>query len=139
MRRSLPGFALALVAGCLAGPGGAGAETLSERVAREEGVAFGPCVLSPKPALPGNAVHAVVPARFENPGIWTTRSLLLVGVDAAGTVQGERELKLAKPIPPREVISVLCRGDRVTIRTTAGTSQHRWTGEALTARKRKQP
>ncbi len=134
MRRTLPGAVAAALACLSAGLGCACAETLGELVAREDGVALGRCDLDPPPGLPGDAVHAVVPARFDTPGIWSTRSLLLVGVDAGG-VRGQRELRLAKAVPPREVIGVVCRGDRVTIRTNAGTWHYRWTGDVLTARR----
>src|ERR1044071_7198789 len=81
------------------------AETLDEFVKREEGVAFGACALTPKPALPGE-VHVVIPARFETPGIWVTRTILLVGVDAAKSVAGTLELNVKDDIPPRQVIRV---------------------------------
>ncbi len=79
-------------------------------MAREEGVAFGACALTPKPALAGT-VHAVIPARFDKPGIWVTRTILLAGLDDAKNVQGVLELKIADDVPPREVISVICKGD----------------------------
>ena len=50
------------------------AETLAE-LKREEGIDFGPCELAPRPNMRGTVVHAVIPARFEVPGIWATHSL----------------------------------------------------------------
>jgi hypothetical protein len=109
------------------------AETLAELVKKEEGVDFGPCVLSPRPKLAGDAVHAVIPARFDKPGIWVTRTLLLVGVDAQTNVQGTLELKLADDVGPREA-NVTCKNDRVTIRTFGKSLAYRWTGTALRKR-----
>ena len=70
-------------------------ETIAELVSREDGVDFGRCELTPRPHLRGAVVHAVIPAWFEKPGIWATRSLLLVGVDDSGTVQQQRKLDWA--------------------------------------------
>ena len=112
------------------------AETLADLVSREEGVEFGPCALAPRPHVKGAAVHAVIPARFANPGIWITRTLLLVGVDGTGTVQDQMELRLMADVPPREVVSVRCSGNRLDIRLSPRASgkvlRHRWTGRRLT-------
>ena len=114
----------------------ASAETLAELVSREEGVEFGPCALAPRPNVKGADIHAVIPARFATPGIWATRTLLLVGVDGTGTVQDQMELRLMADVPPREVLSVRCSGDRLDIRLSAHASRkvlrHRWTGQRLT-------
>ena len=48
-------------------------ETIAELVSREDGVDFGRCELTPRPHLRGAVVHAVIPAWFEKPGIWSTR------------------------------------------------------------------
>ena len=113
----------------------ASAETLAALVSREQGVDFGPCVLAPPPDVKGEAVHAVIPARFEHPGIWITRTLLLVGVDGSGTVQGQMELRLAADVPPREVLRVRCSGDRLDVHLSRQASgkvlRHRWTGRRL--------
>ena len=124
-------LALAALACLLALSHGAGAETLDGLVAREEGVALGPCRLDPPPTMPGGSVHAVVPARFETPAVWATRSLLLVGVDTAGAVQGVVELTLPRPVFPRDVIGIRCSGDRLTIRVPTGTTSYRWDGRVL--------
>jgi hypothetical protein len=108
-------------------------ETLAELVKKEEGVDFGPCALSPKPKLAGEAMHAVIPARFDKPGIWVTRTLLLVGVDAGKNVQGTLELKLADDVSPRES-NVVCKKDHVTIRAFGKSFSYRWTGTALRRR-----
>jgi hypothetical protein len=123
--------ALALaVAALFATVQAADSETLAELVKKEEGVDFGPCELTPKPKLAGEMVHAVIPARFDTPGIWVTRTLLLVGVDAGRNVQGMLELKLADDVSPRES-NVICKKDRVTIRTFGKALSYRWTGSAL--------
>jgi hypothetical protein len=109
-------------------------ETLAELVKKEEGIEFGPCALAPKPKLAGEAVHAVIPARFETPGIWVTRTLLLVGVDAQANVLGTLELKLADDVPPREVVKVTCAKDRLTIRLPRKNLSYAWTGTALRKR-----
>lgn len=111
------------------------AETLAQLTKREEGIDFGRCELRPRPELKGTAIHAVIPARFEVPGVWSTRSLLLVGTDDAGVVQDFRELKLASKVPPREVLRVNCSGKRLELRlsrqASGRTLVHRWNGYAL--------
>ena len=109
---------------------GARAETLDALVKREEGIAFGTCALTPKPALPGE-VHVVIPARFATPGVWVTRTILLVGVDSGKTVEGILDLKVADDVPPRKVISVTCKGNRLTIRHTGKTLTYTFDGKAL--------
>jgi hypothetical protein len=106
------------------------AETLADLVKKEEGVDLGICALTPKPKLAGEAVHAVIPARFATPGIWVTRTLLLVGVDAQKIVQGTLELKLTDDVPPREA-GVTCRKDRLSIKMRRKTLTYRWNGTAL--------
>jgi hypothetical protein len=106
------------------------AETLADLVKKEEGVDLGICALTPKPKLAGEAVHAVIPARFATPGIWVTRTLLLVGVDAQKIVQGTLELKLTDDVPPREA-GVTCRKDRLSIKMRGKTLTYRWNGTAL--------
>ena len=110
---------------------GARAETLTELVRKEEGVELGTCVLAPKPNIAGKNVYAVVPARFPQPGIWVTRTLLLVGVDEAKTVQGLLELALRHDVPPREVVSVSCKGAALTIRLPSKSLAYTWTGKEL--------
>ena len=111
-------------------------ETIAELVSREDGVDFGRCELTPRPHLRGAVVHAVIPAWFEKPGIWSTRSLLLVGVDDSGTVQQQRKLRLGASVPPREVVSINCSGSRLDVRlsrqASGRTLAHRWTGTQLT-------
>jgi len=111
-------------------------ETIAELVSREDGVDLGRCELTPSPHLRGAVVHAVIPAWFEKPGIWSTRSLLLVGVDDSGTVQQQRKLRLGASVPPREVVSINCSGSRLDVRlsrqASGRTLAHRWTGTQLT-------
>jgi hypothetical protein len=111
------------------------AETLAELVKKEEGVELGVCVLTPRPNVAGKQVYVVVPARFETPGIWLTRSLLFVGVDDAGNVQGVVEAKTLHDVAPREVISVGCDKNRVTVRMTdrmkPKTLSYVWSGKEL--------
>lgn len=106
-------------------------ETLAELVKKEEGVEFDACALAPKPGVAGKDVYAVVPARFSQPGIWVTRMLLLVGVDEAKNVQGVLELALRDDVPPREVVSVTCRGSTLTIRLPRKSLIYTWTGKEL--------
>lgn len=105
-------------------------ETLNALVAREAGVPLGRCVLSPAPVL-GGKVHAVIPARFENPAIWTTRTLLLVGVDEDTSVNGQLELALSELVPPRDVVSLRCVGRRLDLRLPHTTLSFEWDGHAL--------
>ena len=84
------------------------AETLSELVKKEEGVEFGACALTPRPNVTGKDIYVVIPARFADPAVWVTRSILFVGVDEAKNVQGMLEVKTPDDVPPREVISALC-------------------------------
>ena len=121
------GLALAIFVGSISVAHG---ESLADLVKKEEGVDLGICALTPKPKLAGEAVHAVIPARFATPGVWVTRMLLLVGVDAQHTVQGVLELTLADDVPPREA-GIACAKDRLTIRLRGKTLRYRWTGSAL--------
>ena len=111
------------------------AETFAELTKREEGIALGRCELLPRPDLKGMAIHAVIPARFEVPGIWSTRRLLLVGIDEAGTVLGSKELQLGMKVPPREVLKVHCSENRLELRMSPQASRrtlvHRWDGRDL--------
>jgi hypothetical protein len=113
----------------------AGAETLSELVKKEEGVEFGVCNLTPRPKVDGKDVYVVVPARFDNPGIWVTRTLLFVGVDDAKNVAGIAEAKTLHDVAPREVISVVCNKSAVTVRMTdrmkPKTLTYAWDGKQL--------
>jgi hypothetical protein len=110
-------------------------ETLAELVKKEEGVELGVCALTPRPNVAGKQVYVVVPARFATPGIWITRSLLFVGVDEAGNVQGIVEAKTLHDVAPREVISVACNKNRVTVRMTdrmkPKTLSYVWNGKEL--------
>jgi len=114
---------------------GAGAETLSELVKKEEGVELGVCDLTPRPKVDGKDVYVVVPARFDNPGIWVTRTLLFVGVDDAKNVAGIAEAKALHDVAPREVISVTCNKSTVTVRMTdrmkPKTLTYAWDGKGL--------
>jgi hypothetical protein len=125
-----PSRVFAALVAVIASVDAAHAETLADLVKKEEGVDLGLCALTPKPKLAGGTVHAVIPARFATPGIWVTRTLLLVGVDAQKNVQGTLELTLADDVPPREA-GVTCGKDRVTIKTAGKTLTYRWTGSAL--------
>jgi hypothetical protein len=137
----------ALEAGLLASilvtlhPFTAHATTYEELVAKEEGVDFGECQLTPKPNLAGEKVMLMVPARFEDPAVWVTRSLLLVGINSDNSVQGQLELKMKEPVPPREVISIECKGSLVTISVSGKASpkviSYQWTGAQLEASKPK--
>lgn len=113
-------------------------ETLAELVKKEEGVAFGVCNLTPRPNAAGKDVYAVVPARFPNPGIWVTRTLLFVGVDDAKNVTGIAEARTFEDVAPREVISIGCDKSTVTVRMTdrmkPKTLVYKWDGKQLRRR-----
>lgn len=130
-RASRAGRAAAVAVLCALLPTPALAETLGELVAREQGVALGVCGLVPPEPLAGQAVHAVVPAQFETAGLWTTRTLLLVGVDANGVVQGQTALTLDEPIAPRAVVSLRCGTDRIEVRLPDGTRTYERVGHRL--------
>jgi hypothetical protein len=110
-------------------------ETLAELVKKEEGVELGVCNLTPRPKVDGKDVYVVVPARFDNPGIWVTRTLLFVGVDDAKNVAGIAEAKALHDVAPREVISVVCNKSTVTVRMTdrmkPKTLTYAWDGKQL--------
>jgi hypothetical protein len=110
------------------------AETLAELVKKEEGVAFGVCALAPRLDVAGKEIHVVVPARFAEPGIWVTRSILFVGVDDGKSVQGVAEAKALDDIPPREVISVACNKNTLTIRMPVKTLSYTWNGKEFRKR-----
>ena len=124
---------LTICAGLIASE--ARSETLAELVKKEEGVEFGVCNLTPRPNVAGKDVYVVVPARFDNPGIWVTRTLLLVGVDDAKNVAGIAEAKTLHDVAPREVISVVCNKSTVTVRMTdrmkPKTLTYAWDGKQL--------
>ena len=124
---------LTICAGLIASE--ARSETLAELVKKEEGVEFGVCNLTPRPNVAGKDVYAVVPARFANPGIWVTRTLLFVGVDDAKTVTGIAEATTLHDVAPREVISVVCSKSTVTVRMTdrmkPKTLTYAWDGKGL--------
>ena len=109
-------------------------ETLAELVKKEEGVEFDICNLTPRPNVGGKDVYVVVPARFPNPGIWVTRTLLFVGVDD-GNVTGIAEATTLHDVAPREVISVVCSKSTVTVRMTdrmkPKTLSYAWDGKGL--------
>ncbi len=110
------------------------AETLAELVAKEEGVDFGECILTPKPEIPGEKIVAVLPARFPEPSSWQTYELLLVGVNGEA-VQKSVALKLKDGINPREA-QVLCKKDVVTLTELSRNSKpkvrrYRWDGKKL--------
>ena len=110
-------------------------ETLAELVKKEEGVEFGICNLTPRPKVDGKDVYVVVPARFDNPGIWVTRTLLFVGVDDAKNVAGIGEAKTLHDVAPREVISITCNKATLTVRMTdrmkPRTLTYAWNGKLL--------
>jgi hypothetical protein len=114
---------------------GANAETLAELVKREEGLELGLCVLTPKPDVAGTQTYVVIPARFANPGIWVTRSILFVGVDDGNNVVGITEARALHDIPPREVVSVSCNRNALTIRMSSrmspATLSYVWDGKQL--------
>jgi hypothetical protein len=117
------------------------ATTYEELVAKEEGVDFGECQLTPKPNIAGEKIMIMVPARFEDPAVWVTRSLLLVGINSDNSVQGQLELKMKEPVPPKEVISLECKGSLVTIsvpgKASPKATSYQWTGAQLEASKPK--
>lgn len=110
-------------------------ESLSDLVKKEEGVEFGVCNLTPRPNVGGKDVYVVVPARFPNPGIWITRTLLFVGVDDGKSVTGVAEATTLHDVAPREVISVVCSKSTVMVRMTDGmkpkTLTYAWDGKGL--------
>jgi hypothetical protein len=123
-----------LVFACLFAPD-AHAETLADLVKTEEGVEFGVCDLTPRPSVAGKEIYVVVPARFDSPGIWVTRSLLFVGVDERKNVVAVAEAKTLHDISPREVISVSCSKNRIHIRMSnrmsPSTLSYVWNGREL--------
>ena len=123
------------VSACLLAPN-VGAETLAELVKKEEGVEFGLCNLTPPPSSAGKEIYAVIPARFANPGLWVTRSILFVAVDEANNVVAVTEAKSLHDIPPREVVSISCNRNAITIRMSKrmspSTLSYVWNGKVLT-------
>lgn len=123
-----------VVSACLLAPN-AGAETLAELVKKEEGVEFGVCTLTPPPAGAGKEIYAVIPARFPNPGLWVTRSLLFVAVDESKNVVAVTEARMLHDVPPREVVSISCNRNAVTIRLSSRMSpramSYIWNGKEL--------
>ena len=107
------------------------AETLSELVKKEEGVEFDGCALTPRPNVAGKDIYVVIPARFPNPAVWVTRTLLFVGVDEAKNVQGTVEIRTPDDVPPREVISVVCAKNEMTITIEFKTLFYIWDGKEL--------
>lgn len=126
--------AAVVICACLVAQG-ARSETLAELVKKEEGIEFGVCNLLPKPDTMGKDIYLVVPARFPNPGIWVTRSILLVGVDDGRNVVATTEVKTLDDIPPREVVSVSCNKNVMTIRMSnrmsPSTRSYVWNGTEL--------
>jgi hypothetical protein len=110
-------------------------ETLAELVKKEEGIEFGVCNLLPRPTTTGKEIYLVVPARFPSPGIWVTRSILLVGVDEGRNVVAMTEVKTLDDVPPREVVSVSCNKNAITIRMSnrmkPSTLSYVWNGNEL--------
>ena len=110
-------------------------ETLAELVKKEEGIEFGVCNLQPRPNTAGKEIYLVVPARFPSPGIWVTRSILLVGVDEGRNVVAMTEVKTLDDVPPREVVSVSCNRNVITIRMSSrmspSTRSYVWNGNEL--------
>lgn len=106
------------------------AETLKALVERESGLWLERCTLFPAPAIEGT-VHAVIPARFENAAVWTTRTLILVGVGEDMSIKGQMDLTLSKPVPPREVVGLHCDGRRFVLRLLDETFIYDWDGHSL--------
>ena len=113
------------------------AKTLSELVKKEEGVEFDRCMLTPRPNVTGKDIHVVIPARFPDPAVWATRTLLFVGVDEARNVQGMLEVRTPDDVPPREVISVVCEKNEMTITIEFKTLFYIWDGKELRRSRRK--
>ena len=111
------------------------AETLSELVKKEEGVEFDGCDLTPRPNVAGKDIYVVIPARFADPAVWATRSILFVGVDEAKNIQGMLEVKAPDDVPPREVISVICEKNEMTITISFKTLFYIWDGKELKRRR----
>jgi hypothetical protein len=136
------GYMRAAVAICAAlFASAARSETLADLVKKEEGVEFGVCNLTPRPNVGGKEVYVVVPARFPSPGIWLTRTLLFVGVDEGKNVSGVAEAKTLDDVGPREVISVTCNKNTVTVkmsnRMSPATLSYMWNGKDLSRKSRK--
>jgi hypothetical protein len=113
------------------------AETLSDLVKKEEGVEFDRCTLTPRPNVTGKDIYVVIPARFPDPAVWATRTLLFVGVDEAKNVQGMLEVRTPDDVPPREVISVVCEKSEMTITIEFKTLFYIWDGKELRRKGRK--
>lgn len=109
--------------------------TLDEFIAKEEGIELGKCVLSPKPQISGESIYVVIPARFENPNVWATHSVLLVGVDMEKVVQADLELKVPDEIYPRDVLAAECKSNNLTINISGAKNpkslNYIWDGKAL--------
>jgi hypothetical protein len=112
------------------------AETLSELVKKEEGFEFGPCPITPRPNVTGKDIYVVVPARFPDPAFWATNTILFVGVNEAKNVQGMLEVKVSEDVPPREVISVICEKNEMTITISFMTLYYTWDGKELKLRRK---
>ena len=127
-------WAALVVSVCLFAPD-VHAETLAELVKKEQGFEFGVCNLTPRPNMAGKEIYLVVPARFANPGIWVTRSILLVGVDESKNVVALMEAKTLHDVPPREVVSVSCNKNVMTVRMSnrmsPSTLSYVWNGREL--------
>ena len=127
-------LAAAVISACLIAQA-ARAETLAELIKKEEGVEFGVCNLVPRPNTISKDIYLIVPARFPSPGIWVTRSILLVGVDEGRNVVAMTELKTLDDVPPREVVSVSCNKNAITIRMSnrmsPSTLSYVWNGKEL--------
>jgi hypothetical protein len=117
------------------------AETLEQLVEKESGVELGECILSPKPKLKGNRFVIVIPARFDEPSVWATHTLLLVGMSKENLVQDVLEFKVPDKIYPKEVVSAECKGNDLTVRVSGKKSPiyYNWDGSRLLpATKKKQ-
>jgi hypothetical protein len=93
--------------------------------------------LTPRPNVTGKDIYVVIPARFPNPAVWATRTILFVGVDEAKNVQGILEVKAPDDVPPREVISVVCNKNEMTITIEFKTLSYIWDGKELKKRRGK--
>jgi hypothetical protein len=128
-----------LLAGTVIGVGllvsDARAETLSELVKKEEGVEMGECALTPRPNVTGKEVYIVFPARFADPAVWVTRTILFVGVDEGKNVQGILEVTTPDDVPPREVISAFCQKNALAIEISFMRLSYIWDGKELKRRR----
>lgn len=122
-------FSLLLLVGSLVGVTTVRAATLKELVAAEESTDFGVCELVPKPKIDGKEIHAILPARFPDPVVWQTYTLILAGVTGDDVV-ATKELTLPDGFNPRQS-NLRCNKSTVTISQKGKKRRYRWDGEKL--------